>query len=86
MLIARIYAVFPLVGPKRGSEMRIIAFIADGAAIREILGHLSEPTVPPGLSPARGAPLWEGSGVEAGDIDPQFQPAPDYEFDQRIAC
>ena len=65
--------------------MRIIAFITEGAAIREILGHLGEATSPPRLLPARGPPLWEGSGVQTGDIDPQFQPAPDDEFDQRIA-
>ena len=44
--------------------------------------------------PARGPPLWEMPGTEPGDIDPQFQPAPDYaaqqipfwdDFDKRIA-
>ena len=40
MLIARIYEVFPLVCPRCGGQMRIIAFITDGAAIREILAHL----------------------------------------------
>jgi len=46
---------------------------------------LGEPTSPPRLMPARGPPLWEmqDSGSEA--IDPQAQPEPDYEFDQRIA-
>lgn len=85
MLIARIYEVLPLVCPKCGGEMKIIAFIAEGAAIREILGYLDEPTSPPHLLPARGPPLWKGVSVESGDIDPQFQPALDYEFDQRIA-
>lgn len=85
MLIARIYEVFPLVCPKCGGEMRIIAFITEGASIREILGHLGEPTSPPRLMPVRGPPPWERSDVKAGDIDPRFQPAPDYEFDQRIA-
>jgi len=27
--------------------------------VRAILAHLSEPTSPPGLAPARGPPLWE---------------------------
>jgi len=27
--------------------MRIIAFITDGPAVRDILGHLGEPTAPP---------------------------------------
>lgn len=85
MLIARIYEVFPLRCPQCGGEMRIIAFITEGAAIREILGHLGEATSTPRLLPERGPPLWEGSGVETGDFVPQFQPAPDYEFDQQIA-
>jgi hypothetical protein len=85
MLIARIYEVFPLVCSKCGGEMKIIAFVTGGATIREILGHLGEPTSPPRLLPARGPPLWEMPGTEPSSIDPQFQPAPDYEFDQRIA-
>jgi hypothetical protein len=85
LLLARIYEVLPLLCPKCGGEMRIIAFITEGAVIREILGHLGEPTSPPRLIPARGPPLWEmqDSGTDA--IDPQAQPAPDYDFDQRIA-
>ena len=65
--------------------MKIIAFINEAVAIREILGHLGEPTSPPRLLPARGPPLWEMQGSEIGEIDAQAQPAPDYEFDQRIA-
>ena len=85
LLLARIYEVLPLLCPKCGGVMRIIAFITEGTVIREILGHLGEPTSPPRLMPARGPPLWEmqDSGSEA--IDPQAQPEPDYEFDQRIA-
>ena len=85
MLIARIYEVFPLLCPQCGGQMRIIAFITDGASIREILDHLGEATSPPRILPARGPPLWEMPGAEPGQFDPQFQPAPDYEFDQRIA-
>jgi len=47
--------------------------------IREILGHLGEPTSPPRLLPARGPPLWEMPGAELGESDPQAQPAPDYD-------
>ena len=47
LLLARIYEVLPLVCPKCGGEMRIIAFITEGPVIREILGHLGEPTSPP---------------------------------------
>ncbi|MCQ1548891.1 MAG: hypothetical protein NOF05_08730 [Candidatus Accumulibacter phosphatis] len=55
--------------------------------IRESLGHLGEPTSPPTLAPARGPPRWELplTGQAEREIDPQAQPAPDYEFDQRIA-
>lgn len=68
--------------------MRIIAFITEGPegpVIREILGHLGELTSPPRLMPARGPSLWEIVGVEPDESDPQAQPAPDYEFDQRVA-
>jgi hypothetical protein len=34
--------------------MRIIAFITDGPTVRDILGHLGEPTTPPRIAPARG--------------------------------
>ena len=85
LLLARIYEVLPLLCPQCGGEMRIIAFITEGTAIREILGHLGEPTSPPRLMPARGPPLWEMQGSGSDAIDPHAQPAPDYEFDQRIA-
>ena len=99
LLLARIYdqrkspwdEVLPLLCPKCGGEMRIIAFITEAVVIRKILGHLAEPTAPPTIKPARGPPLWEMPGSEPGEagwpgaIDPQAQPAPAYEFDQRIA-
>ncbi len=53
--------------------------------MREILAHLGEPTSPPRMAPARGPPLWEMSDAAPTECDPQAQPAPDYEFDQRIA-
>jgi hypothetical protein len=86
LLLARIYEVLPLVCPRCGGAMRIIAFITEAPAIREILGHLGESTAAPPLAPARGPPLWEWSGIEPAEqeSDPQAQPAPDYEFDQRV--
>ena len=33
--------------------MRIIAFITDGPAVRDILDHLGESTAPPRIAPAR---------------------------------
>jgi len=87
LLLARLYEVLPLVCPKCGGEMRIIAFINDGPVIREILSHLGEPTSAPRIAPARGPPLWElpVAGQAERESDPQAQPAPDYEFDQRVA-
>ena len=55
------------------------------AVIQEIFGHLGEPTSPPRLRPARRPPLWEMQDSGSGVIDPQAQPAPEYEFDQRVA-
>jgi hypothetical protein len=37
------------------------------------------------LAPARGPPLWDLPDARTGDFDPHVQPAPEYEFDQRIA-
>ena len=85
LLLARIYELFPLLCPKCGGEMRIIAFLTEALAVREILAYVGEPTSPPRISPARGPPLWEMSDAEQEQFDPQAQPAPDYEFDQRIA-
>ena len=85
LLLARIYEVLPLLCPKCGGQMRIIAFITEAVAIRDILSHLGEPTSPPRLLPARGPPLWEMAGALPDQSDPQAQPAPAYEFDQRIA-
>lgn len=84
LLLARIYQVFPLVCPLCGAEMRIIAFITDPVAVRAILAHLGEPTEPPRIAPARGPPLWDLPDAGAGDFDPHAQPAPEYEFDQRL--
>jgi hypothetical protein len=41
VLIARIYEVFPLLCPMCGAQMRLIAFITEGAQIRKILDHIS---------------------------------------------
>ena len=59
LLLARIDEVFPLVCPRCGGERRIIAFLTDACAVREILSHLGEPTSPPPIAPAQGPPLWE---------------------------
>ena len=85
LLLARIYAVFPLLCPKCGGAMRIIAFITDASTVRDILAHLGEPTAPPRIAPARAPPLWAAAGAEHDSTpDPALPPAPAYEFDQRL--
>jgi hypothetical protein len=96
VLIARIYEVFPLLCPKCGGQMRLIAFITEGTQIRRILDHIGVDSEPPHISPARGPPLWDdcgdaqmGDGAQtepdwAPDWDGAAQPAPDFEVDQRI--
>jgi hypothetical protein len=65
--------------------MRIIAFITHASAVRGILVHLGEPIAPPRVAPARGPPLWDLPAAGEGGGDPLAQPAPAYEFDQRVA-
>jgi hypothetical protein len=61
--------------------MQIVAFITEPATVRAILAHLGEPVRPP----ARAPPLWDRPEAGQGDFDPYAEPAPAYEFDQRIA-
>jgi len=56
MLIARIYEALPLLCPRCGHSMKIIAFITEPQSVRRILRHLGEPTEPPPLQPARAPP------------------------------
>jgi hypothetical protein len=86
LLLARIYEIFPLVCPRCGAEMRIIAIITAGPAVRDILGHLGEPTAPPRIAPAPGPPLWAATDAEHDPAaDPLLQSAPAFEFDQRLS-
>jgi len=72
--------------PGSGANMRVIAFITDAAAIRDILVHLGEPTAPPRSAPARGPPLWETADTEHEPTpDPALPPTPAFEFDQRLS-
>ena len=67
--------------------MRIIAFIDESATVKKILDRIGEAAPPPRIAPARGLPLWEAA--ESAGVDPPWnaaaQPAPEIEFDQRIA-
>jgi hypothetical protein len=86
MLLARIYEVFPLICPFCHAQMRIIVIIDEASDVRKILDHIGEASQPV-ISPARGPPLWELAAAQAGN-DPEWdtaQPAPEPEYDQRIA-
>jgi hypothetical protein len=64
--------------------MRIIAFTTETAVVRDMLRGLGEPITPPTVAPARGPPL-EAMAAAGPRESAQVQPAPEYEFDQRIA-
>ena len=59
MLIVRIYEVFPLLCPKCGGQMRLIAFITEGMQIRRILDHIGVDSEPPHIAPATANPFCE---------------------------
>ncbi len=65
--------------------MRIVAIITEPSSVRAILAHLGEPIRPPTTAPARGPPLWDLPDAARDQFDSHAQPAPAYEFDQRIA-
>ena len=71
--------------PNCGAHRRIIAFITDAAPVERILVALGEPPRPPPIAPARGPPGWDDAPEPLPDWDLLGQPAPDVEFDQRIA-
>ena len=87
MLLARIYAVFPLLCPLCHAAMRRIAFINAARTVRQILAHLGEATRPPRIAPARGPPLWAAATAAQAGNDPAWHhtapTAPAVEFDQR---
>jgi hypothetical protein len=90
MLLARIYEAFSLLCPICHSQMRIIAFINDACTVGKTLNHIGESTQPPRIASARGPPLWEAvAAAEQAGNDPQWDssahPAPEIDFDQRIA-
>jgi hypothetical protein len=51
--------------------MGIFTFITEAALVRDTLRGLGKPLTPPTAAPAR--------------VSEQVQPAPEYEFDQRLA-
>jgi hypothetical protein len=59
LLLARIYECLPLLCPRCGQPMRIVAFILDPPVIERILTHVGEPVTPPAVLPARAPPQAE---------------------------
>jgi len=74
MLLARIYESLPLVCPRCGSSMRIIAFITNASDVKRILMHIGEASEPLPLSPSRAPPEEEF----------EFNQDVEFEFDQRV--
>ena len=77
--------------PMCGGQIRLIAFITEGAQIQTILDHIGVDSEPPRIAPARGPPMWKdcdaqmGEGVEVEpDWDLAAQPAPAFDADQRV--
>ena len=88
MLLARLHEGFPLRCPSCGAPMRIIAFITDTPAIRQILDHIGEPSTPPPLATARGPPGWDSEETTQEDPSwglPPVDPQPDYDHDQSVS-
>jgi len=79
LLLARIYECLPLLCPRCGEPMRIIAFILEPPIITRILTHIGEPTTPPAVLPARAPPQAE-LGFEL--VDPPAGPTAWPEIDQ----
>ena len=59
LLLARLYECLPLLCPRCGEPMRIIAFILDPPVIERILTHIGEPVTPPAVLAARAPPQAE---------------------------
>jgi len=69
LLLARIYECLPLLCPRCGEPMRIIAFVLDPVVIERILSHIGGPTVPPVTAPARSPPPAEMESDQAAAQD-----------------
>ena len=78
-LLARIYGVFALKCSGCGGRVRLIGFITEPAAVRQILAHVGEPTTAPAIAPARSPPV-EVNAQQL--IAPEaVEPIPELEFD-----
>ena len=78
MLLARVYEALPLVCPRCGSSMRIIAFITNASDVKRILEHIGEVSEPLPVSPSRAPP--EGEFEFKQDLNQDVE----FEFDQSV--
>ena len=87
MLLARIYESLPLVCPRCGNAMRIIAFITNASDVKRILEHIGEASEPLPVSPSRAPPEEAFDFGPAGDAEAEFNQDPpgeeEFDFDQR---
>lgn len=63
--------------PLCAGQMRIIAFIADGAEVRRILEHIGVDAQAHRITPARAWPLWDDCDaalVDGVDVEPEWGP------------
>lgn len=66
VLIGRVYMVFPLVCPKCGGQMGLIAFITEGIDIRKILERIGVDDKAPADRPRAGASLGKDCDAPVG--------------------
>ncbi len=75
----------PLVCPRCGADLRIIASMTETTPVRRILAHIGEPAELPRIAPARGPPAWDDPPVDlVPDWEVLAQPSPEYVFDQQV--
>ena len=75
--MARVGEEFPLLCPRCGGDIRLIAFITEPGPIRKIVTDLGEPPrEPPLVPPARGPPTDWGELVQAHDEGDAIQASP----------
>ena len=86
VLMARIYEILPLVCPRCGGEMEIIAFITETDPIQRILNHIGEPTTPPQIASARAPPVeWDTDFDQTPFQESgQAEPVSEFEYDQTV--
>jgi hypothetical protein len=68
--------------------MRIVAFITDTAAIRQIREQIGASSTPPPLATARGPPGWDSEERTQEDPSwglPALDPVPEYDHDQSLS-